>query len=52
MVEIYFRFPCIFQQRVSFPCGQVQSVGIRAFVGKDGLHFVFLFVIYDIRRWR
>ena len=52
MAEINFEFPCIFQGRIPFPCGQVQSTGIRAFVGKDGFHFVFFFIIYDVRRRR
>ena len=52
MAEIYFGFPSVFRQRVSFPCGQVQSVGDWAFVGKDGLYFVLFFVINDVRRWR
>ena len=52
MTKIFFGFPCVFQQRVTFPCGQVLSLGIGALVGKDSFHFVFFFVIDDIRRWR
>ena len=52
MVEITFGFPSVFGRRVSFPCSQVQSAGSGAFVRKDGLHFVFFFVIYDVRRRR
>ena len=49
MAEINFRFPCVFRRRVPFPCGQVQSVGGRAFVREDSLNFVFFFIINDVR---
>ena len=52
MAEITFGFPGVFQQRVPFPCGQVQSVGSGAFVRKDCLYFIFFFIIYDVRRRR
>ena len=52
MAEINFGFPCIFQRRVPFPCSQVQSAGSRTFVRKDSLHFIFFFVINDVRGQR
>ena len=51
MMEIDFRFPCIFQQGISLPCGQVQSSAIRALVREDGFDFVFFLVIDDLRGW-
>ena len=52
MMKIFFGFPCVFRQRVTFPCGQVPSMGIGALVGKDSFHFIFFFIIDDIRRRR
>ena len=49
MVEITFGFPSVFRRRVPFPCGQVQSVGSGAFVRKDSLHFIFFFIINDVK---
>ena len=52
VTEINFRFPSIFQQGVTLPCGQVQSLAIGALVTEYGLDFIFLFIIDDIRGWR
>ena len=51
VTEIRFRFPCIFGGRIPFPCGEVQSTGFGALVGKDGFDFIFFFVIDNIRGW-
>ena len=51
-MEINFGFPGVFQQGISFPCGQVQSLAIGALVGEDGFHFVFFLVIYDVQGQR
>ena len=52
MAEITFGFPSVFQRRVPFPCGQVQSAGSGALVREDSLDFIFFFIIDNVRRWR
>ena len=52
MAEITFGFPSVFRRWISLPCGQVQSAGSGALVRKDCFHFIFFFVIYDVRRRR
>ena len=51
-MEIDFRFPSVFRQGISLPCGEVQSLAIGALVRENGLDFVFFLVIDDIRGWR
>ena len=52
MAEITFGFPSVLRQWISLPCSQVQSSGSGALVRKDSFHFVFFFVIDDVRRRR
>ena len=50
MTEINFRFPSIFRQGVSFPCGQVQPSARGALVRDNVVNFVFFFGINHVRR--
>ena len=50
MLEIALRFPRIFQGGVSYPCGQVQPSSRRSLVRNNLIHFIFFFVIYEVRR--
>ena len=49
MSEIALRFPCIFGRGVSFPCGQVQLSSRGSLVRDNMIHFVFFFIIYEVR---
>ena len=50
MPEIALGFPCIFGRGVSLPCGQAQSSSRRSLMRNNVIHFVFFFVIYEVRR--